>query len=72
MNLSEYFLVQLITSSNKAIQPATYLIHIQAEKIVGYNAIGNQEVVWTWDSTDLYGYRLERKTIPEVEIVIGM
>ena len=69
---SEYFLVQLITSSNKAIDPATYLIHVQAKKIVGYNAIGSPKVVWTWESTDLYGYRLERETIPEVEIIIGM
>lgn len=67
----DYFLVQLITSSNEAIKPATYLIHVQPKEIIGYNAIGNQEVAWTWSSTDFYGYRLERKVIPEIEIIIG-
>ena len=67
----DFFLVQLITSSNDAIKPGTYLLHVQHKRLVGYNAMGSQEIAWTWNSTDLYGYRLERKTVPEVEIVIG-
>ena len=67
-----YFLVQLIRSSNESIRPATYLMQVQPKKIVGYNVIGDQNVVWTWNSTDLYGFRLERKIVPEVEIIIGM
>ena len=66
-----YFLVQLITSSNDAIKPAPYLLHIQDEKLVGYNAIGTQEVAWTWKATDFYGFRLKRKIVPEIEIIIG-
>ena len=69
--LSAYFLVQLITSSNGAITPAPYLLHVQHKKLVGYNAMGNQEVVWTWNSTDFFGFRLKRKIVPEIEIVIG-
>ena len=69
--LSAYFLVQLIASSNGAITPAPYLLHVQHKKLVGYNAMGNQEVVWTWNSTDFFGFRLKRKIVPEIEIVIG-
>ena len=70
--LSDHFLVQLITSSNEAIKPAPYLMHIQPKRIVGYNAIGNQEVAWTWNSTDFYSYQLKKTKFPEVEIVIGV
>ena len=69
---ADYFLVQLITSSNASIKPAPYLLHVQPEKLVGYNTMENNEVAWTWNSTDFLGYRLERKIVPEVEMVIGL
>ena len=68
----DYFLVQLITSSNDSIKPAPYLLHVQPKKLVGYNTMGNNEVAWTWNSTDFLGYHLERKIVPEVEMVIGL
>ena len=68
---TDYFLVQLITSSSEAIRPGTYLIHIQDKKIVGYDAMEHQKIVWTWNSVDLYGFRLQRNIVPEIEIVIG-
>ena len=67
----DYFLVQLITSSNNAFKPAPYLLHVQPRKLVGYNAMENHEVAWTWKSTDFYAYRFQRKEVPQVEIVIG-
>ena len=65
-------MAQLTTSSNNAIKPAQYLLHIQPKMIVGYNTVGSQEVAWNWSFTDLYGYRLEKKKpVPEVQIIIG-
>ena len=68
----DYFLVQLITSSNETIKPGTYLIHVQDKKIVGYDAMDHHKMVWTWDSTELYGFRLQKNIVPEIEMVIGV
>ena len=67
----EYFMVQLTTSSNSAITPAQYLLHIQPKTIVGYNTVGSQEVAWTWSFTDLCGYRLDKTAATDVQIIIG-
>ena len=67
----DYFLVQLTTSSNDAIKPGTYLIHVQDKKLVVYDAMDHHKIAWTWDSTDLYGFRLQKNIVPEIEIVIG-
>ena len=71
MTILDYFYAQLTWSSNDAIKPGQYLLHVQPKQLVGYTSIDSQEAVWTWKLTDIYGYRLERKTVPEVEITIG-
>ena len=67
----DYFYAQLTRSSNDAIKPGQYILHVQPKKLVGYIDMESQKVAWTWKLTDLYGYRLERKKVPEVEITIG-
>ena len=70
-NILDYFYAELTRSSNDAIKPGKYLLHVQPEKLVGYCDMESQEVAWTWKLTNIYGYRLERKTVPEVKISIG-
>jgi len=47
------------------------MLHIQSDRIVGYTALGTKEVAWIWNIGDFFAYRLLKKIVPEVEIIIG-
>ncbi|XP_065911906.1 uncharacterized protein [Dysidea avara] len=71
-DIRQHYLVQLISSSNTTIKPAPYVLHVQSDKIIGYTAFGTKEVAWIWNTRDFFAYRLQKKIVPEVEIIIGI
>lgn len=68
---TEQYLVQLISTSNATILPAPYIVHVQSNKITGYTALGTKQVAWVWNAGDFFAYRLKKKIVPEVEMIIG-
>ena len=69
----EHYLVQLIESTNESIKPATYLLQVHSDKITGYRTTQNdlEDVAWSWDMSTFYAYRVHKRAVQEIEIIIG-
>ena len=70
---AERYLVQLVKSTNEAIKPATYLLQVHSDKITAYRTTQNnlEEIAWSWDVSTFYAYRVHKRFITEIEIIIG-
>jgi len=69
----ERYLVQLVKSTNQSIKPATYLLQVHSDKITGHRTTCNdlEETAWSWDISTFYAYRVHKRFVTEIEIIIG-